>query len=91
MTSLGGLYARGQGVPQDYQKAEEWYEKAAAAGDATAMANLGYLYDRGAGVPKEYAKAREWYEKAAAAGSTQAQQRLQTLSGAQQNPQSESH
>jgi uncharacterized protein len=55
------------------------------------MANLGYLYDRGAGVPQEYAKAKEWYQKAAAAGSTQAQQRLQTLSGAPPVPQAESH
>ena len=66
MTNLGVLYANGQGVPQDYAKAREWYEKAAAAGDAAAMRNLGFLYANGQGVPQDYAKAREWYEKAAA-------------------------
>jgi uncharacterized protein len=46
-----------------------WYEKAAAAGNAKAMANLGYLYINGYGVPKDYAAARAWYVKVAAAGS----------------------
>ena len=30
MTSLGRLYENGLGVPRDYGKAREWYEKAAA-------------------------------------------------------------
>ena len=30
MFNLGFLYANGQGVAQDYTKAREWYEKAAA-------------------------------------------------------------
>jgi len=53
-------------VTQDYAKAREWYEKAAAKGDANAMGNLGWLYQNGYGVTQDYAKAREWYEKAAA-------------------------
>ena len=55
-------------MPQDYAKAREWYEKAAAKGDATAMINIGLLYDNGQGVAQDYVKAREWYEKAAAKG-----------------------
>ena len=31
----------------DYVKAREWYEKAAALGDAGAMSNLGNLYRDG--------------------------------------------
>ena len=50
------------------------------------MTGLGGLYARGEGVTQDYHKAREWYEKAAAAGNADAQQRLQTLSGAQPNP-----
>ena len=61
--------ASGQGVPQDYAKAREWYDTAAAAGDAGAIANIGGLYAKGQGVPQDYAKAREWYENAAAAGA----------------------
>jgi hypothetical protein len=35
--SLGWLYARGQGVEQDYAKARLWYEKSAAQGNAKAQ------------------------------------------------------
>ena len=49
--------------------AREWYEKAAAAGDATGMASLGVLYVEGEGVKQDYSKAREWYERAAATGN----------------------
>ena len=40
MRNLGLLYERGQGVAQDYAKAREWYEKAAANGNADAEARL---------------------------------------------------
>src|SRR6266436_6475092 len=33
MNNLAFLYENGQGVPQDYAKAREWYEKAADEGD----------------------------------------------------------
>jgi uncharacterized protein YdaT len=79
MNNLGVLYENGQGVPQDYAKAREWYEKAAASGYTDAMANLGFLYGKGQGVPQDYAKAREWYEKAAAAGSVYAMNSLGRL------------
>jgi TPR repeat protein len=62
LTNLGLLYQN----TQDYAKAREWYEKAAAKNDANAMVYLGLLYQNGKGGPQDYAKAREWYEKAAA-------------------------
>ena len=68
MSDLGLIYGSGQGVAQDYAKAREWFEKAAAKDDARAMRLLGVLYDNGYGVTLDYAKAREWYEKAAANG-----------------------
>jgi TPR repeat protein len=68
MSNLGWLYENGKGVPQDYAKAREWYEKAAAKDNAAAMNNLGGLYENGNGVAQDYAKARELYEKAAAKG-----------------------
>src|SRR5271165_2125056 len=56
--NLGVMYRDGQGAPQDYQKAKQWFdkakrwwEKAAAAGVPTAMFSLGVMYDRGDGVP----------------------------------------
>jgi TPR repeat protein len=66
MRNLGLLYANGQGVAQDYIKAREWYEKAAAKDNGYAMRDLGLLYANGWGVAQDYIKAREWYEKAAA-------------------------
>ena len=49
----------------DNAKAREWYEKAIAKGNATAMYQLGWLYDNGYhGVAKNEAKARELWSKA---------------------------
>ena len=74
--SLGRLYDRGQGVPQDYAQARQWYEKAAAQGNKIAQTNLGILYANGHGVPQDYVMARQWYEKAAAQGNAAAQYSL---------------
>jgi TPR repeat protein len=43
---LGSLYSTGEGVTQDYAKAREWYEKAAAKGNASAKARLEELQIR---------------------------------------------
>jgi TPR repeat protein len=58
----------GRGVPRDFPKAAQAYEKAASAGNARAMNILGWLYENGLGVAKDLTKAREWYEKSAALG-----------------------
>ena len=70
--NLGLLYDLGDGVPQDYAVARQWYEKAAAQNHASAQFNLGLLYANGHGVPQDYAMARQWYEKAAAQGNADA-------------------
>lgn len=63
--NLGWRYAEGLGgLPKDYAKAREWYEKAAEQGDANAQYSLGALYDKGKGVSQDYWEARQWYEKA---------------------------
>jgi TPR repeat protein len=76
MRNLGLLYNSGMGVPQDYAKAREWWEKAAAKDNVAAIGYLGILYRYGRGVPQDYAKAREWYEKAAALGYSPAMTEL---------------
>jgi TPR repeat protein len=59
----------GKGVPQNFVKAREYYEKAARQGHKDAQYNLGeMLYDNGKGVPQDFVKAREYYEKAARQG-----------------------
>jgi hypothetical protein len=67
------MYYRGEGVPKDVAKAVEWWQKAAAQGDANAQYNLGVMYNKGEGVPKDAARAIEWYRKAAEQGNSYAQ------------------
>ena len=53
------MYNQGQGVRQDYQKAKEWYQKAANQGNATAQYNIGVMYAQGQGVRQDYRKAKD--------------------------------
>lgn len=48
---IGVLYAKGQGVAQDYAEALRWFRKAADQGLAEAQFNLGFMYDKGRGLP----------------------------------------
>ena len=40
MVQLGELYRQGHGVPKDIAQARQWFEKAAASGDASASKAL---------------------------------------------------
>ncbi|KAF8932764.1 hypothetical protein BGZ47_011194 [Haplosporangium gracile] len=66
-------YGTGQGVPQDFEKALEWYRKAAEQGNINAQCCVGFMYERGQGVPRDEAKAMSWYFKAALQGNPPAQ------------------
>jgi TPR repeat protein len=81
MSNLGIAYQFGYGVPQDYAKAREWFEKAAAKDFAPAMYSIGVFFDNGYGVPQDYVKAREWYEKAAAKDNADSMNNLGMLFG----------
>ena len=72
-TFLGAMYSKGQGVPQDYKKAAEWYRKAADQGVSDAQSNLGVMYANGQGVPQDDGEAAAWYSKAADQGNASAQ------------------
>jgi TPR repeat protein len=71
--SLGVLYDNGQGVPQDYVQAAQWYRKAAEQGFAAAQYNLAQMYIKGLGVPQDYLEAAQWDRKAAEQGEADAQ------------------
>ena len=73
---LGLSYYRGENIPQDFNKALEWYRKAAAQEFADAQYNLGVMYDAGHGVPEDKAVAAKWYAKAAEQGNPSAQYNL---------------
>lgn len=62
---LAILYAKGEGVTQDYSIAAKWFRAAADQGLARAQYDLGVLYERGRGVPADPAQAAHWYRKAA--------------------------
>lgn len=63
---LGFMYANGQGVPQGYEVATFWYNRAAQQGDTTAQYLLGLMYDKGFGVPLDEIAAHMWLNLAAA-------------------------
>ena len=70
---LGGLYAQGAGVPQDFSKAAALFRKAAEQGEKTAQYNLAVLSEQGRGVPKDSNEALKWYQSAARQGHPKAQ------------------
>lgn len=63
--NIAQLYRLGKGIPQNYKKAAEWYQKAAELWHAPSQYNLALLYENGLGVPINYAEAAHWYRKAA--------------------------
>jgi len=60
------------GVGKSLPKAWEWYHKAAAQEDATAVASIGVFYMNGQGTPKDPSSALVWMTRAAMIGSEHA-------------------
>ena len=63
--TLGLLYYEGKGVPQDYRKAKQWFDKAVEQEHTGAQVNLGTLYLRGEGAPESSQMALYWFSRAA--------------------------
>jgi uncharacterized protein len=64
--TLGVMYDRGQGVPQNYTEAVKWYRLVADQGSTKAQANLGTSYEYGNGVLQDNVMAHMWYNIASA-------------------------
>lgn len=79
--SLGGLYARGQGVPRDDREALKWYRAAGESGYVPAQSQLAVMYDEGRGQPRNLAKAMKWYRRAAQQGDLRSQVALGLIYG----------
>lgn len=60
------------GVARNYEKAFEWYRKAADLNYAEAMMQIGYMLFTGIGTNKDEVKALEWTKKAAVQGNATA-------------------
>ena len=50
MVMIGLFYHQGNGIPQDYTKAMDWYLRALPSGDGDAYNNIGVMYRDGLGV-----------------------------------------
>ena len=72
-TSLAIMYEKGEGVPQDYNKAIYWYQKAADQGNVYAQNNLAVMYENGYGVERSILEAAILYREAAEGGVANAQ------------------
>ena len=70
---LGVIYERDYalytGIEVDVYAAAIWFESAAEAGNADAMAELGLCYELGCGKEQSDEKALDWYMKAAEKGN----------------------
>ena len=63
--NLGMMYARGQGVPKDYDAALSWFQKAHDGGNRGATYFLGKMYATGVGVQKDSRAAERMFLKCA--------------------------
>jgi localization factor PodJL len=72
-------FAEGRGVPQSFQSAAVWYERAAKGGLAPALFRLGALYEKGNGVTKDLNEARRLYLAAAEKGNANAMHNVGVL------------
>lgn len=84
--AVGEAYARAAGAAQDpddasedWNKAAEWYVKAAAQDNIAGEIHLAEAYTYGRGVPRDKVKAATWYRKAADQGDAGAQGTLGML------------
>lgn len=72
----GGKFNNILEIEQSYEKAREWYKKAAEQGNSDAQFKLANIYEEGQGVQQSFEKAVEWYEKAAILGNAEAQLKM---------------
>jgi TPR repeat protein len=79
MVNVGTMYERGIGVPRDFTKALDWYEKAAKAGAPDGYLRLGLCYEVGMGAATDMGKAVENISKAAELGSSEGKYKLASL------------
>jgi TPR repeat protein len=77
--SLGAIYEKGEGLPQDPAEAAKWYRKAAENGLAEAQYKIGFMCEYGQGVTQNFEDAAQWYKKSAEAGNAMAANRLGLL------------
>ena len=76
---IGMRFAEGKGVPQNFDEAAKWYDRAAQAGIVPAIFRLGTCYEKGLGVKKDPDIARRYYLQASERGNAKAMHNLAVL------------
>jgi TPR repeat protein len=71
--NIGVMHFKGHGVPPDAAEARQWFELAAARGQAEAQYNLGVLYLNGQGIAQDEVQAYKWLDLAAATYTAKAE------------------
>ena len=77
--ALGKLYAEGNGVPKDEDRAFRLYEAGAKLDNADAINGLGECYAEEHGVARDDAKAAALFERAAGLGNEAARKNLEKM------------
>ena len=70
---VGKMYQEGKGTFSDYQKAQDWFQKAADKNHPEAELEIGKSYSTGISTPVNYQKAFQYFSKAAQQDIAQAQ------------------
>ena len=78
---LGWLYANGNGLAVDIERAVVWWQRAAGQGHADAQFALGLAYTTGEGLRADLGQAVGWYLAAARQGHQDARDILLRLNG----------
>ena len=70
---IGVMYALGLGVDQDYERAFDWYLRAAMKGHPGAQSGVGWYYEVGLGMPEvDLVRAYLWYALSTVGGDPDA-------------------
>ncbi len=76
---LGSIYYYGNGIPKNYKRALEWFNKADKLNNKIAQYNLGIMHFNGNGVSKNDLSAYLWFKKSADQNYDKAQFKLAKL------------
>jgi len=76
---LGLIYARGDAVRRDMNRAHDFLLAAARLGHAKAQYHLAHMYGTGDGIPRDYKQAYIWFWMAASYGDTNAKRYMRVV------------
>ncbi|KIW86837.1 uncharacterized protein Z519_12623 [Cladophialophora bantiana CBS 173.52] len=76
---IGRMLLRGEGMEQNFEKAQTWFKRGIALGDSFAQYHMGLMYRDGLGVPQDGARAGTYLKAAAEQSLPLAQSALGVL------------